>query len=633
MNRSSSSESRRVRVPDYQRAFAWEEKQIDLFIEDLRKYEALARPYYFGHFIVEAQEDDEGEWHVVDGQQRLTTFVLFLMVCRILWSCASVCRAFGIIERFSTVSYDQEALETIARNLDQYLRHHESFHRKQELTDEQIVRGLSLVQGDFTRSQRRIVLALHSFHRAFQTGNLDRNTIPSYIDVVMGARCSHHLTTDKSVAVNIFEMHNTRGIPLSTIEIVKAKLMKFVYDHAGPASETKVKQIQAEFGEIYKMEEQLAASSFRGQLTLTQLLTMHFRVVDDGSKRAKEELNSPPLSANAEELVSYLDSRLDFADPKKTIRRDPRDGVEYALNLAKEIKKSVRIVSETLPTWDEKERLVGDVLVLDRALSCQFFLIVCRRLETGTDLADGRLTQKALLLWERLVFTRDFHEQYYRLWYGDDFPALFSACDADEAKIAEAISYYLNDGFRSDRGTKGLQKIVRDYLDVQKPQILNNTFHWRWRGKMEYVLYKYERSHVPRVRTVLKSAPSLDHILPQAWDEAWGEEHDSPPRSLSESERQRFREEVNSYINGIGNLILIPGSENTSHKDAHPKDKSYDLAPDGGSYAEHERNRERWKSSSQWRDLIHERGNRIFDFMLATLVGAADESMELPPNP
>jgi len=42
-------------------------------------------------------------------------------------------------------------------------------------------------------------------------------------------------------------------------------LMKFVYDHGGEDRVSKVEQIQTEFGEIYRMEERVAACSFRGR--------------------------------------------------------------------------------------------------------------------------------------------------------------------------------------------------------------------------------------------------------------------------------------------------------------------------------------------------------------------------------
>ena len=125
----------------------------------------------------------------------------------------------------------------------------------------------------------------------------------------------------------------------------------------------------------------------------------------------------------------------------------------------------MRFVSETLPAWDEEHSLVGDVLILDRDLSCQFFLIVCRCLERGLDKADGRIGNDSLLLWEKLLFTRDFHGEYYNLKGGrDDFPALFASFKPSEELIAEKIKGYLADGFRPDR-TKGLQSIVFRFLN------------------------------------------------------------------------------------------------------------------------------------------------------------------------
>ena len=89
-------------------------------------------------------------------------------------------------------------------------------------------------------------------------------------------------------------MQNTRGIPLTTLEVIKAMLMKIVYDHGGEDRRSKVGQIQAEFGEIYGMEERLAVRSFRGEMTMEQLLRLHLRVVDDGTKNSANDFHSPP---------------------------------------------------------------------------------------------------------------------------------------------------------------------------------------------------------------------------------------------------------------------------------------------------------------------------------------------------
>lgn len=617
-----AGEALQIQVPDYQRAFSWEEKQIDLFISDLKGCQEYGRGYYFGHFIV---EDDENEklWEVVDGQQRLTTFVLFLMVCRVLLPDgtheAGTHEAYSLIERFLTVSYDRAALKAMNRSLKAALEM-VKFDPKRPPSDSEIrelfdLHSVQPQEGSthecFTRSQSRIALGLLRFHQAFEK-MLDRNRIGEYIEVIMKAQCSCHRTNDKSVAVSIFELHNTRGVPLSTIEIVKAKLMKFVYDHGGPDKADKVVQIQNEFGQIYGMEEQLAVSSFRGKMSMEQLLRLHLRVVDDGSKNNR--LDSPALNANGETLISYIETQLDYEDGDTAKRRDSASGVRYALGLAKEFAVSARIVSQDLPLWDDDEKLVGDVLILEQQLSCQMFLLICRRMQ--------RVDRAILLLWERLLFTRDFHGMYYRLSYRDNFPALFASCGTDEGTFGNTIRRYVKDGFVER--TKGLQSIVLKTLEDHKTRILSDTFHWWWKHKMIYAIYKYEVNEDKSIRDVMKGSPSVEHILPQSWEELRNE--DQELKHMDEQAWESFRETINGCIGGLGNLLLITRSENSSVGNAHPFKKQYER--NSGSYGEHNKNPDHWKSALGWQTMIQQRGEKLYNFMLENLVGELPTSGE-----
>lgn len=73
-------------VPSYQRAYSWEipsknhlfEKQIALFINDLEDCFKTSKGanYYFGHFLFEEKPNDT--YAIIDGQQRLTTIIIFL---------------------------------------------------------------------------------------------------------------------------------------------------------------------------------------------------------------------------------------------------------------------------------------------------------------------------------------------------------------------------------------------------------------------------------------------------------------------------------------------------------------------------------------------------------------------------
>ncbi len=60
-----SSES--IRIPAYQRAYSWGDKQCIQFLEDLLK--PKGKKYYLGQFFF---EKDGNTLFIIDGQQRLT---------------------------------------------------------------------------------------------------------------------------------------------------------------------------------------------------------------------------------------------------------------------------------------------------------------------------------------------------------------------------------------------------------------------------------------------------------------------------------------------------------------------------------------------------------------------------------
>ena len=76
----------RIFVPTYQRAYSWDTeleksnspKQTNVFLSDLEDYNksSTKSKYYFGHFLFE--EKDDKKFGVIDGQQRMTTIVIFL---------------------------------------------------------------------------------------------------------------------------------------------------------------------------------------------------------------------------------------------------------------------------------------------------------------------------------------------------------------------------------------------------------------------------------------------------------------------------------------------------------------------------------------------------------------------------
>lgn len=74
-------------IPDYQRGYAWEKKQVDDLIEDLELLPP-GREHFFGTLVIRAtgqelydKEDNKFKvYEIIDGQQRLTTGIIFLSV-------------------------------------------------------------------------------------------------------------------------------------------------------------------------------------------------------------------------------------------------------------------------------------------------------------------------------------------------------------------------------------------------------------------------------------------------------------------------------------------------------------------------------------------------------------------------
>lgn len=63
-------------IPVYQRAYSWEELQWKTFLEDLKDQINGNNPYSYGNILLEVEKSGQ-EYEVIDGQQRLTTIVIF----------------------------------------------------------------------------------------------------------------------------------------------------------------------------------------------------------------------------------------------------------------------------------------------------------------------------------------------------------------------------------------------------------------------------------------------------------------------------------------------------------------------------------------------------------------------------
>lgn len=241
--REMINSAKKIVVPNYQRAYAWEvssndkeRKHINVFLADLEEHNggSTDSSYYFGHFLFEKQI---GQYGIVDGQQRLTTIIIFLSalfeqlksnITIEQKECHEDMIKRGVNDRFETVDYDSQFFKDYIIN---HTRHD--------------IHGLE------TESAKRIARAFDYFKIKLQ--NKSESELCQLLDIVCNAVCTTHTVKSESEAIQMFIFQNNRGKKPSKLELLKAQFMHHVHLHCEKNSvEYILKDLTKRFAVIYQ---------------------------------------------------------------------------------------------------------------------------------------------------------------------------------------------------------------------------------------------------------------------------------------------------------------------------------------------------------------------------------------------
>ena len=194
-------------IPRYQRAYAWEEKEIEQLIDDICDDNDPKRDYYIGSLIVARRKADDGvEYEVIDGQQRLTTIYLLLQ-CLLDEGYFSR----GEVSVGEVLSFDCRSKSncTLA-----YIRGDaQKSEGKEELLDQSILLAVDIIKKKLARE--------------FGDGMEDQKKFVDRLKHVVLYRIEVPEHTDLN---RYFEIMNTRGEQLEQHDILKARLMNYLDD-------------------------------------------------------------------------------------------------------------------------------------------------------------------------------------------------------------------------------------------------------------------------------------------------------------------------------------------------------------------------------------------------------------------
>lgn len=222
----------RFQIPSYQRAYSWEVKQLRQLIEDLVDH-LEGSPYYFGHFIFE-RGDSNDTLLIIDGQQRLTTLVLFV---------AAVARELAQQHNVSGVDVPD-------------LKKHYLSDRLRTVEDDQNAFSDLIEQGETadrrgSHSKKRLIDATRFLGKALR--GRDPLILVSWLHILETAQITTFTVHGKPQAAQIFTLQNSRGKELTDLEKLKAFLMFGIYLHAEPARSTDaIRLVERSFASIYR---------------------------------------------------------------------------------------------------------------------------------------------------------------------------------------------------------------------------------------------------------------------------------------------------------------------------------------------------------------------------------------------
>jgi hypothetical protein len=233
------------RVPKYQRGYAWGDSQVDDFLSDLWKVytdrvAGQPRHHLFGG-VLSAEGESPGSarrrCELIDGQQRLATFIIFV---------SHLVKAYEGLSTGSNQVNSQLASSRAARLTNKYLEYDHEVNRKPvredrfKLSDrdQQFFKDLTSENSPVpTRdSHEKLQYAFNTIGDRLQQELARNHTVRKKLDVLekfenaLDEDCTliHILTDSREEAYRLFQVLNDRGMSLTEGDLLRARTLEML---------------------------------------------------------------------------------------------------------------------------------------------------------------------------------------------------------------------------------------------------------------------------------------------------------------------------------------------------------------------------------------------------------------------
>lgn len=507
-----------LNIPDYQRSYSWGILQLSDFLEDIQN-QKLGRSYFYGTVLFQEKGLDENYEiiDIVDGQQRLTTVIIFMAV---------------VIEKLSELisnDVEQEELDLLRET---YIKHRRRYKLQMQSEDNDFFHSYILENSsgkDYARTpaQTRLIYAKDYFSRHLSGyGKEELEEIKKKVDENL--RVLVYSVKDTAEATLIFETTNDRGKNLTDLEKIKSFVMYKSYMASENPPEELLSKIRNRFSEIYREYE-----SFSQEMSEDSILQYHFICSENWSGKEYQR--------NVQALKKHINKMV--GNNKDT------QVLEYIDKYTRELKETFSTVKILLKS---KIRPVRDIFLLNRISNFWPLLIKSYKLDTSENKEQFHSVARLLEIYSFRIYAinqnRGNTGQSKLYGLAKDFEGNYKS-------LCESLSLLIEE-YSDDKSFKNNLSRIDLYHKVGSKDL--GYLFWKYEN---YLRSDFQPKAPPMSEDEISDKSSnlkmsIEHVASQTPAKSVVNDVDILPKIDEDFEEQ--------YLHSIGNLTIDPLSANAS---------------------------------------------------------------------
>lgn len=655
------------RIPDYQRGYAWQREQLKDFWEDLINL-SDGRSHYTGVLTLkqlpsaDIAENEKEYWlvedhsykvyHIVDGQQRLTTFIIFLQAFVDLFKAMAENGrldddAIFISESLSIAAVQNKFLFRTKPTGDQFRTY--KFGYTTDNPSYNYLRYRILNESGRGSIQETFYTLNLSNAKDYFTEQLkelqEQEGLPGlqnvYKKLTKRFLFNEYIIKDEFDVFVAFETMNNRGKRLSDLELLKNRLIYLTTLYSDqeldPAERKSLRDIVNDaWKEVYYQLGRNKARPLNDDDFLRAHWTMYFRY----SRKTGQDY-----------IRFLLDEQFTPQNVHKKIERDvdletfEEQRAESELDVLEDETEDVQEEAATMPVAHLQPKDIRDFVLSLKSSAVHWFNSFNPNLADGLSRKEQewieRLNRVGMVYFRPLVMAILKHDETHanrvRLFQRIE-RFIFLAFRVGSARANYRSSEFYNAARALDRNEIGFDSISEkldkdlaftfnedgtlrsdEFFNLLFKKFKSGSGYYGWPG-LRYFLYEYELSLLTDsvqkkvdwndlLRTE-KDRISIEHIYPQTETKDWA----AAFKIVKRKQRQ-------AYCASLGNLLLLSGTINSSlQNDSFANKKIAKVGPSGqkirngysdGSHSEIEVSQNKFWGP----DEIRDRGLALLRFM------------------